>query len=354
MIIHQILPNLSYGDAIGDDTLALRSLFRSLGHESRIFAGVIHRKLQDEAEDWSRYKLISDPGNLLVYHFSVGSEITDYVMKIPDRVIIVFHNITPAQWFFGNSPHMTEVAAEGKKQLLLLKDRAIAAWADSEYNASILLNAGYRQVHILPIIVEMSRLDCQPSSIFSKQWKSTQFTWSFIGRVSPNKCHQDIIRAFAFYKRQINPHSRLLMIGENRNCWRYTQALIRLVRDLGTGDVFFPGMIDDSELVAAYRATDVFMCMSEHEGFCVPLLEAMHFDIPVIAFDAGAVRETMGGAGLLVKTKHPAELAELVELIRTDQKFRDTVVEGQRLRLREFRSLNLTDRVLELLKELGN
>ncbi|MBN1878488.1 glycosyltransferase [bacterium] len=349
MIIHQILPNLSYGDAIGDDTLALRSIFRSLGYESRIFAGVIHRKLHDEANDWSHYRYVSDPSNILVYHFSVGSEITDYIMSIPDRVIIVFHNITPAHWFFGNSPHMTEVASEGMAELRTLKTRAMTSWADSEYNASILRELGYKNVHVLPIIVELNRLNRTPDAVFSRQWNSTQFTWSFIGRLSPNKCHQDIIRAFAFFKRYLHPHSRLIFIGENRNCWRYTQAMQKLVRTLRTGDVHFTGMIDDSELVAAYMASDVFVCMSEHEGFCVPLLEAMHFDVPVIAYDAGAIRETLGGAGLLLRSKHPAEIAELVDVIRTNPLFREAIIRGQRDRLNQFHSLDLTGRVQELL-----
>lgn len=352
MKIHQILPNLSYGDAIGDDTLALKRIFRSLGHDSRIFAGVIHRKLIDEAEIWVNYKKIAHPDNILVYHFSVGSDITEYILKIPDHLIIVFHNITPSHWFFGNSPHMTEVTAEGMDELRMLKDRTLMAWADSEYNASILRDAGYRNIRVLPIIVGMSRLNTQPHPVFSRQWKSTQFTWTFVGRVSPNKCHQDIIRAFACYKKWIYPHSRLILAGENRNCWRYTREMEQLVRDLGITDVFFTGLIDDSELVSLYRSTDIFVCMSEHEGFCVPLLEAMHFDIPVLAFDAGAVKETMGGAGLLVHTKHPVEVAELVDLVRCNEVFRQDLVAKQKARLQQFQAADMTGRVEKLLQEI--
>ncbi len=352
MNIHQILPNLSYGDAIGDDTLALKRIFKSLGHNSRIFAAIIHRKLIDEAESWVNFKEISSPENIMVYHFSVGSGITEALLKSPDKLIVVFHNITPSHWFYGNSPHMTEVTADGMRELRMLKDRSSMAWADSEYNASILREVGYKNVHVLPIIVEMSRLDIKPHPIFLKQWKSSQFTWTFVGRISPNKCHQDIIRAFACYKRWIHPHSRLILVGENRNCSRYVHAMEQLVRDLGIADVVFTGMIDTSELTAIYRMTDVFVCLSEHEGFCVPLLEAMHFDIPVVAFDAGAVKETMGGAGLLVQTKHPAELAELVDLLRVNDVFRQAVVEKQRARLQRFQAVDMTDRVKSLLQEI--
>lgn len=351
MKVHQILPNLSYGDAIGDDTLALKHILRQLGHESQIYAGVIHNKLINDAEDWSRYDAVSSPENILIYHFSVGSEITDYVMKIPDRVIIIFHNITPAHWFFGNSPHMTEVAAQGMRELIQLKDRVVTAWADSEYNASILRNAGYKDVHVLPIIIEMKRLGLVPDPVFTRQWRSSQFTWSFIGRLSPNKCHQDIIKAFACYKKQINPMSRLLLIGEYRNCWRYTRDMMRLTHELGVGDVHFLGMVDDAELIAAYQMSDVFVCMSEHEGFCVPLLEAMHFDLPVVAFNAGAVPETLGGAGILLHEKDPVEIAELVEMLRIQPRLRQQVITRQQNRLTEFRAIDLTSRVRQLLTE---
>mgnify|MGYP001367546843 CR=1 FL=1 len=351
MIVHQILPNFSYGDAIGDDTLALKRIFQRLGHDSEIFAGVIHRKLMDEARDWSEYRKISNKDNVLIYHFSVGSEITDYVMDIPDKVVVLFHNITPAHWFFGNSPHMTEVASEGMRELVALKDRAVTAWADSEFNASILRQAGYRDVHVLPIIIELGRLNRTPDPVFLRQWASSQHTWTFIGRLSPNKCHENIIRAFAFTKKYLHPASRLLFIGENRNCWRYTAALTDLVRKLGVGDVWFLGMVDDTELVAAYKMADIFICMSEHEGFCVPLLEAMHFDVPVVAYRAGAVPETLGGAGLLLESNDPVVVAEAVEMIRTENSFRTSLINGQRRRLAAFQSMDLTERVRQLLEE---
>jgi L-malate glycosyltransferase len=351
MKIHQILPNLAYGDAIGEDTLALKRIFGALGHDSRIYADVIHRKLQNEAESRKQYKAVSSAENILIYHFSIGSEITDYVMSIPDRVIIIFHNITPAYWFFGNSPHMTEVTAEGMNELSRLKNRCIMAWADSEYNASILREAGYKNVRVLPIIIDLSRLDVKPDPVFSRQWKSNHYTWTFVGRISPNKCHQDIIRAFTFYKKHVNPKSRLMLVGENRNCWRYTQMMTQLLHELGTGDVYFTGMIEDRELVSTYNFSNLFICMSEHEGFCVPLLEAMYFDVPVVAYNAGAVKETMGDAGLVLDTKNPVEIAELAELIRRNAVFKDVIIKTQQKRLHEFCSRDMTKRVEELLKE---
>jgi len=350
--IHQILPNFSYGDAIGDDTIALQKILRDLGHESRIFAGVIHQKLVDQARHWGKYKEISDPNNVLIYHFSVGSEITKMLMTCPDRLVIVFHNITPSHWFFGTSPHMTELAAGGMAQLKALKDRVEIAWADSEFNAEILRKIGYKSVRVLPIIVDFKKHSVPPDRIFLRQMASTHKTWLFVGRVSPNKCHQDIIRAFGFYKKHLEPHSRLILVGDVRNCHRYSDAMRDLVSDLGIRDVLFTGMIDDDELVALYSMADVFICMSEHEGFCVPVLEAMRFGVPVVAYAAGAVPDTMDGAGILVHRKDPLTTAEIVHQCLTDPDLRNKLIVNQKMRFDRFINTDMKLKVAELLREL--
>jgi L-malate glycosyltransferase len=353
MIVHQILPNFSYGDAIGDDTLALQRIFRDLGHESEIYAGVIHPYLVGKASHWKWHRRVSNARNLLVYHFSVGSEIAEYLLDAPDRLALIFHNITPPHWFFGVSPHMTELASEGVEQLAMLKDKTEAAWADSEFNASILREIGYRNVSVLPIIFDFRRLMVRPDPIFVRQHASKQTTWLFTGRVTPNKCHQDIIRAFSVYKKCINPHSRLFLVGDVRNCWRYSDAMIDLVKTLGVPDVLFTGMIDDDQLAAAFRMSDLFICMSEHEGYCVPLLEAMHFDLPVIAFDAGAVSGTMRNAGILLRQKDPVVIAELAHTVLTDTALRAAVIERQRERLKQLEKMDFKALVGERMMELG-
>ncbi len=352
MKIHQLLPNFSYGDAIGDDTLAMRKILRELGHESEIFAGVIHPKLVDDAMHWKRYTEFSHPDNILIYHFSVGSEIIETLMTLPDRLIIIFHNITPPHWFFGISPHMTELAHEGMEQLAMLRDRVEIAWADSHYNAGILKDLGYRRIRVLPIIVDFRRLGILPNRVFRNQWRSSQKTWLFVGRVSPNKCHQDIIRTFGVYKSCLEPHSRLILVGDVRNCWRYADTMMALVKSMGISDVHFPGMIDDDELVALFEMADLFMCMSEHEGFCVPLLEAMHFGIPVMAYAAGAVPETMAGAGVLIHEKNPVTVAEVAHEIIGNDKLHQSMIEKQKIRFNDFVKTDFKGRVNELLTEL--
>lgn len=352
MIVHQMLPCFSYGDAIGDDTLALQKIFRSMGHTSRIYAGIINHRDVDDALPWKKHRDVSGPGRFLVYHFSIGSEITRYLLTIPDRLILVFHNITPAHWFTGLCPHLTEVTAEGLDELMLLREKTEVAWADSEFNAHILRNLGFSNVRYLPIVFDLDRFNLNPDPVFTRMYHSTQKTWLFTGRVVPNKCHEDLIKAFGIYKKTIEPHSRLMLVGDNKNCRHYTDSLLKLVDRLRIPDVYFTGMISDAELVSAFRLADIFVCMSAHEGFCVPLLEAMYFDLPVLAYAAGAVPGTMDGAGVLIHEKRHEETAELANRLITDKDLRAKVLDGQRSRLRRFQTMDVPGRVAELLGEL--
>ncbi len=351
-VVHQMLPNFSYGDAIGDDTRALQKILRESGHESDIFAGVIHPYLVESANSWTEYRDISSPDNVILYHFSVGSPINRYLLEIPDRIVLIFHNITPAHWFYGINAHMTEAVKNGYDQLVELKDRVEVAWADSEYNKRILLDIGFKNVRVLPIIIDFNKFNIPPCPVFTRQYRSNLTTLLFAGRFSPNKCQEDVVKAYAAYKKHINPKSRLFLVGETRNCSRYTESIMQLIRDLRLPDVFVTGMIDDDELVAAMQMADVFICMSEHEGFCVPLLEAMTFDIPVIAFDAGAVAGTLDNAGILVQTKHPWVIAELINLLQTDEDFREKIIRRQRTRIANYRNHDFKQAVEKLLGEL--
>ncbi|MBN1550599.1 glycosyltransferase family 4 protein [bacterium] len=347
-----MLPNFSYGDAIGDDTLALQKYFKAQGHTSDIYSGVIHPYLLNKAYYWQKYRYVSSKDNILVYHFSVGSEINEYLLDIPDRIILIFHNITPPYWFFGVNPHLVEAVADGVKQLVMLKDRVEVAWADSSFNAEILRDFGYQNVRELPIIIDFSKLNIEASKIFARQYESPLKTWLFTGRLSPNKCQEDIIKAFAVYKKYVNPQSRLILAGEARNNSSYVGALSSLINELKIPDVVLTGLVSDSELVALYRMADVFVCMSEHEGFCVPLLEAMHFDVPIIAYAASAIPGTLDGAGILITDKNPLLIAEIAGLLDRDLSFRKNILNGQRRRLDAYRKIDFQSRISQLLEEL--
>ncbi|MBN2055195.1 glycosyltransferase family 4 protein, partial [bacterium] len=291
--VHQILPNFSYGDAIGHDTLHLRGLLRKLGYESDIFAGIIHPYLVDEARNYKRYRETASPDNLLIYHFSVGSEVSAFTRKLPDRLVIQFHNITPYHWFAGINPHLWELSVQGEDELRMLAGDATAAWGDSAFNCEIMHGLGYEHTEVLPIIADLDRFDTPPNKLVTAMHGGNGGpVFLFVGRITPNKRHEDIIRAFAYYQRFIDLRARLFLVGEYRCCSKYYHMLQDLIRRLRVSNITFTGMVDFDELVAYYRLADIFLCMSEHEGFCVPLLEAFHTGVPVVAYAAAAVPET--------------------------------------------------------------
>jgi glycosyltransferase involved in cell wall biosynthesis len=276
----------------------------------------------------------------------------EWLEQLPARKVLVYHNITPHTYFAGLDAGQYESARRGREQLGLLRSHTDAAWGDSAYNARELVESGWARVGVLPIVFEPERYSVRPSRRASRRWRQG-LNVLFVGRVAPHKRHEDLIRVYAHLKRAVRPDSRLLLIGSDRGMSAYAESLKALVRELGLGDVVFAGHVRAAEWVAAYRCASVYLSMSEHEGFGVPLLEAMHFGVPVVARKAAAVPETLGGAGLLLVRRNDPATAELIALLDEDRKFRDQVVDRQRERLRDFLPDRVRERLGQLLLELG-
>ncbi|RQD90331.1 glycosyltransferase [Methanosalsum natronophilum] len=332
MKIHQILPSITPGDAIGNEVLLMRDLLRSWGYESDIFAQHIHPDVR--ARQYKEYKLESSSQNLLIYHFSIGSEISNFITGLPDRKIMIYHNITPPHFFCGINDTLMHLLDQGRKELESLSLEFDLALAVSEYNRIELERAGYRDTAELPLLIDFSKYQSYNSDIlknFSDEWVNILF----VGRISPNKKQEDIIKTFYYYK-CINPKARLLLPGGYNGCELYFQSLLDLVEKLGLSDVHFLGMVPFKDLVSYYMVSNIFLCMSEHEGFNVPLVESMYFGVPIIAYNACAIPHTLGDAGILVKSKSYIEIAELIHLVVEDQAIRERLISRQRERLKAF------------------
>ena len=174
----------------------------------------------------------------------------------------------------------------------------------------------------------------------------------FTGRVAPNKKHEDLIATFSYYKKYINPKSRLLLVGRYDFFPEYYRRLQKYVEQLGVEDVIFTGQVKFPDILAYYKVADVFLCLSEHEGFCVPLVESMMFDVPVIAYDSCAVGETLGGCGLLLNDKTPAVVAEAIERVRTDERLKHTIIENQKIRLKYFEHSRINAQFIDIINRL--
>jgi len=351
--VHQLLAALSYGDAISNEALAIQKHLQAAGFASDIFAEKVHPRVAHLARPLWEYAQVSAPETVCVFHFSIGSAAGRLIFHAPDRLVAIYHNITPAHFFLGFHQHLVGLCHHGRRELAAFAERAELGLGDSEFNRRELEAAGFRQTAVLPIVLDLAKYDKPSSPVIDRLYSDARTNLLFVGRIIPNKKIEDLIRVFAAYQRYVNPVSRLLLVGDYRGHERYFQRLLEMVDYLRLDEVVFTGQVDDDDLAAYYRVADLFLCLSEHEGFCVPLQEAMVYGRPVLAYEAGAVRETLRGGGLLLQDKAPEVVAELVHRVLTDEGLRRQVLLTQERAVRELRATDfgalLQDRLAPVL-----
>jgi glycosyltransferase involved in cell wall biosynthesis len=333
--VHQLVSNFDYGDAIGNHVRALRTLLRRWGCASEVYAQYIHEGLARDARFYTRYRDVANPANVCLFHFSIGSEVTSFFAGLPDRKLLVYHNITPPEYFVGVNARVADRCRRGRWELERLVPVTDLALGVSEFNRRELEAAGFRQTGVLPILIDWTQYGHPPVKGLAEAYGSGT-TLLFVGRIAPNKRIEDLVKTYCLYRR-LDPGSRLLLVGSAVDTEGYLAGLQKLAAELGVLDgVVFTGAVSQAELCTYYRLASVYVSLSEHEGFCVPLLEAMHFGVPVVAYASTGVPGTLGGAGLLVSDKDFPTLAELLYRVVTDGALRDTIVAAQRERLRAF------------------
>jgi glycosyltransferase involved in cell wall biosynthesis len=278
---------------------------------------------------------------MVMLHHAVGSDTVEFARQLPDQVVLYYHNITPAHFFRGINTEQEKTLREGRDQLRTLRDIPLAI-AASDYNRQELLAMGFQNVVVVPYILDLASLDASAQSkagrAIREKYDDGATNILFVGRVVPNKCQEDLIRTFEYYHKLINPRSRLLLVGAASGAQFYRARLDALVETLGLVDsVHFCGHVGLGEgLGAYYQTATVFVSMSEHEGFCVPLLESAHFDVPIIAYKAAGVPYTLGDSGILITEKRYDVVAEVIDLLGTDPHFRRGVVASQHRLLQRF------------------
>jgi L-malate glycosyltransferase len=327
--IHQVLATLGYGDAIGHEVLGIQRVLRSAGYESEIFVETADYRLEPLTRDYRDLVDFSHPDNLLLHHFSLGSKASRTAFALPDRMALIYHNITPPGYFVGVHRTLARQCFRGRRELQAYADRCDMALGDSEFNRQDLDALGFPRTAVLPVVPDFSHLDRPPNRMVARGFDDDWTNVLFVGRVIANKKIEDLIRAFHAYHSLLNPRSRLLIVGAHSGFERYLAALTQLAGALGASHVHFVGHVSDEELVAFYDIADLFLCASEHEGFCVPLVEAFYKQVPVLAYAATAVPATMDGAGVLFEDKRPSHVAALINAILSDPHLQDRIVDGQ-------------------------
>lgn len=352
MRIIQMLPTIAYGDGVGNDTLALADTLKEAGYETQIYADLIDGRLgEGVAKQADTYEY--QEGDIILYHLSTGSDLNYKITEYPCRRIIIYHNVTPPHYFMGYSPESEKMCAAGLRAVKYLRNKADLCLVDSAYNGQDLIAMGYEcAMEVLPILIAFDDYKKEPDKKIIRDygddgWVNIVFT----GRVVPNKCPQDVIAAFACYQKYIQPKSRLFLVGRYDWSQFYKYQLEEYARRLGAKEVYFTGHVRFDEILAYYHIADAFVCMSEHEGFCIPLVEAMFFDVPVIAYDSSAISDTLGGSGLLLKDKSPQVVAEAIHMVVENKELREQILEGQRERLKDFEHGKIKDKFLKIIEE---
>lgn len=337
MKIYQLLPTLSFGDAVSNDTLALEKVIRKMGYKTEIFAESIDPRLpKGSARFVEKLPKLNDK-DIILYHLSTGTKLNHKLAKMRCRKIVVYHNITPPQFFEEYSIKAAQLCQSGLEGAAYLSDKVDYCLAVSEYNKQDLLAMGYKcPIDVLPILIPFGDYEKTPSQKVIDRYSDGYTNLIFTGRIAPNKSQEDVIRAFYDYKKFYNPKSRLILVGAHNGMERYYHRLKSYINALELDDVIFPGHIKFDEILAYYKIADVFLCQSEHEGFCVPLVEAMYFDVPVVAFDSSAICGTLGQGGLVLKDKDPVETAGVINRVVTDNALKEQVLRLQRERLKDF------------------
>ena len=351
--IHQVLATLGYGDAIGHEVLGIQRVLRAAGYESEIFVETADHRLEPQTRDYRELVDFSHPDNLLLHHFSLGSKASRTAYALPDRMALIYHNITPPEYFVGVHRRLARQTFRGRRELRAYADRCDLALGDSEFNRVDLDALGFPRTAVLPVVPDFSHLDREPHWLVARDFDDEWTNIVFVGRVIANKKIEDLICWFHVYHTIFNPRSRLLVVGAQGGFERYVESVHQLVGRLGASHVHFAGHVSDEELVAFYEIADLFLCASEHEGFCVPIVEAFYKQVPVLAYAATAVPSTMDGAGVLFEDRDPMHVAMLIDEIISNAALQNRIVDGQlaaigRLRSKDFAStlLGFVDRIL--------
>jgi glycosyltransferase involved in cell wall biosynthesis len=338
MIVNQWVPAAHKGDAIGDSARRVRALLREMGHQSDLYAMTIDDNLRGDVIPWT------DPGarrgDLTIFHFALVSPMTAEFARLRSGRVLQYHNVTPAHFFAGYDPAIFRLAMLGREDLKSLVGHTDVALGDSEYNRRELESLGFTNTGVFPIAIDTARITAAPRRPALEQLLEDE-DWPnflFVGRIVPNKKIEDHIRLAEHYKRYVSEEYRFVFVGKTDATPKYYDAIQELIARfrMPPGRFIFTGPVPDVDLATYYRMSSVYLSLSEHEGFCVPLLEAMAADVPVLAYSTTAVPDTLGGAGVQFAPKDLEFAAELLgELVYNDS-LRQQVIAGQRARLADF------------------
>jgi glycosyltransferase involved in cell wall biosynthesis len=354
MIVNQWVPAAHKGDAIGDSARRVRDLLRGMGHQSDVFAMTIDDVLKNDVRRFA--DRAAGRGDVTIFHYALPSPMTAAFAALDGGRVLQYHNVTPASYFAPYDPALFRLASLGRQELATLVGQVDLALGDSEYNRQELDAVGFSRTGVFPIAVDTSRItNPVQRPALEEILDDGLVNFLFVGRIAPNKKIEDHIRLAEVYKRYIDAYYRFIFVGRYDVVPRYYAMIRGLMADfrLLHDRFIFTGPVPDEELAVYYRHAAVYVSLSEHEGFCVPLIEAMAADVPVLAYTAAAVPDTLGGAGVQFAPKDMEVAAELLGELAFNDDLRAAVIAGQRRRLADFGDARIVRELTSLLHTLS-
>jgi len=334
--IHQLVPVLAPRDAVGNEVLAIRSLLRNLGYASEIYVETIHPEMAHEVKSYFPIKGKFEP-DIIIYHHAIGSKLVDAILNSSAKIIVIYHNLTPEEYFVGINDEIVQNIRQGKKQLDELRDSASLVVTHSNFSAQELRKKEFLNVKVIPFLFDFSTYDIKPDEEIVRKFKKN-VNFLFVGRLVPHKKIENILKVFSYYNTCINSNSNLFLVGNNTGTEKYYQWLRYLIKESKLANIHFANKVEYKDLAAYYKIANVYLSMSEHEGFGASLVESMHFGVPIIAYKSSAIPETLGEASIIVDNESSEEIGEVIDLILNNNGIREKIIQNQKERLKMFDS----------------
>ncbi len=349
-VLHQFLVDVSTGDATSDHAFLIRNWLRELGFESDIYSPEYAEELSSEVRRFTPGALAGQ--DLVIYHHTIGSASLNHLTNRRIPLLLIYHNITPPKYFMSTDPVLARQLINGREQLREILPLTRLALGASGYSEEELRQIGYENTGVLPIVLNEAAYDIPPDIPLQSKMRNGRPTLLFVGRVAPNKRQEDLVKLL-YYVRQILPRAHLILVGSLK-AKGYVRWLQDFVDKNGLTDaVTFTGHVTQQEMVTYYKSADLFVSMSEHEGFGKPLIESMYLGLPVLAYSATAVPFTMGDAGVLFSRKEYEPLSEMVRILYENHDIRQRLINTQALHAHNFMESNVRKQFKAYLDQLN-
>ncbi len=349
--IHQFHSGSAFGDAVTNSLLYTKKILNDLGFESNIYCEHVAPELSNEILHYSKLK--SNENNILLLHHSMGHDLDELILSLKEKIVLVYHNITPAEFFPKESP-FHHYSIKGREQLEMFKKISVGAIGDSELNVDELLGVGFNREKskVIPLLIDYDKIINHKWNYRLFDENAKLFNILFVGRVTENKGQIELIKMFKIFLELYKMPAKLYLVGGTSGDG-YEQEIRELIASYSLeNEVVLTGKVSYEDLYAYYHLADAFVCLSEHEGFGVPLIEAITFDVPVIAYDSSNIKNTLGGGGVLFKEKNLEYIAGFLSLLANNRALRREIIKTQRGNLLKFQYDNIKYELASLLNEL--